>query len=53
MSKVIIQIAFFRRGVEKFEKEVNSLLSKNFKLNSISVEKKGFRFVCIAVLDPT
>jgi len=51
MNKIIIQIALFRRGVKKFEKEVNSLLSQNYKLKSISVEKRGFRFVCLAILE--
>ncbi len=51
MSKVIIQVALFRRGVEKFEREVNCYLEKGYKLNSISVEKHGLRFVCLAVVE--
>lgn len=51
MDKVIIQIALFRRGVERFEKDLNKLLSEGYKLKSVTVEKKGLRFVCMAVVE--
>lgn len=51
MQKLIIQIAWFRGGVKKFESEVNQHLEEGFKLLGYSIEKRGFRFVCHAKLE--
>ncbi len=48
--KLITQVALFRFGVKRFEREVNSHLEEGFSLDKISIEKKGLRFLCWALL---
>lgn len=50
MEKLIAQVALFRRGVEKFEDEVNEHLNEGWKIESISIEKHGLRIICWALL---
>jgi hypothetical protein len=48
---VITQLAFTRIGVKIFEAKVNKALEEGKKLESFSIEKRGFRFICIAILN--
>jgi len=50
MTQVITQVALFRRGVKKFEQDVNDMLNAGYTISQISVEKQGFRIICLAVL---
>jgi hypothetical protein len=47
---IITQIALTRIGVKIFEKKVNEI-AKGGKIVSVSIEKRGFRFVCVAVIE--
>lgn len=49
--KIITKIAMFRWGVEKFTAEVNKALAEGYILKDFKIEKKGFRFVCYAILE--
>lgn len=52
MQKLIIKVAMFRRGVERFEAEVNEYLNNGWSVDadSLSVEKRGFRIICKAIV---
>ena len=49
-TRIETQIAWFRRGVTKFENRLNGLFEEGWSLQLISIEKRGFRIVCYAVL---
>ena len=49
MHKIIVRIAMFRRGVERFEADVNALLAKGWAIRDWSVEKRGLRIGCKAL----
>ena len=51
MTQIITQVALFRRGVKKFEQEVNAMLDAGYTIKQISVEKHGLRIICLAVLE--
>lgn len=53
MQKLISRIAWFRRGVRLFTNDVNEHLKAGWKVSDISIEKRGFRFVCYALLSKT
>lgn len=48
---IITQLAFTRFGVKIFETKVNKELEKGKTLNSCSIEKRGLRFICIAIFN--
>ena len=50
MTQIITQVALFRRGVKKFEEEVNAMLDAGYTVQQISIEKRGLRIICLAVL---
>lgn len=50
MTKIILQVALFRWGIRKFEEKVNKLLEDGYQLDKISVEKKGFKIICLAIV---
>jgi hypothetical protein len=50
MQKLITRICWTRRGVSQFTDEINSHLEEGWNLSGFSIEKKGFRFICYALL---
>lgn len=50
MQKLVTHICWTRRGVQQFTDEVNAHLEDGWNLTAINIEKKGFRFVCFAIL---
>lgn len=50
MQKLVIKVALFRFGVNKFTKETNSYLANGWSLVSWNIEKKGFKIICSALL---
>lgn len=51
MTQIITQVALFRTGVKKFEQEVNAMLDAGYTIQQISIEKRGLRIICLAVLE--
>lgn len=47
---LITRIAWTRHGVNDFTEEVNEYLEEGWVAQDISIEKKGLRFVCYALL---
>lgn len=50
MQKLITRICWTRRGVDVFTDEVNGHLEEGWNLVSLSIEKKGLRIVCFAIV---
>jgi hypothetical protein len=50
-QKLVTTIAWTRRGVRKFEDEVNQHLNAGWAVHELSIDKHGLRFVCAALLD--
>jgi hypothetical protein len=50
MQKLITRICWTNHGVQDFTDEVNNYLEEGWTLASFLIEKKGFRFVCYALL---
>jgi hypothetical protein len=51
MQKLVTKVALFRRGVRKFTEEVNLLLEDGWRIANISIEKRGLRIICCALLE--
>lgn len=47
---LVSRIAWTRHGVNDFTAEVNEYLGDGWVAEDISIEKKGLRFVCYALL---
>lgn len=47
---LITRIAWTRHGVNDFTEEVNEYLEQGWVVQDLSIDKKGFRFVCYALL---
>lgn len=51
MQKIIARVALMRRGVRKFEEEVNAALGCGWELCCVEVHRWGLlRIVCLAKL---
>lgn len=50
MQKLITRICWSNFGVSAFTDEVNGYLEEGWGLASFSIEKKGLRFVCFAII---
>lgn len=50
MQKLITRICWTNRGVQQFTDEINEYLDQGYALASLNIEKKGFRFVCFAII---
>ena len=53
MQKIVTKIAFSRLGVRAFERLVNRHLADGWAARTVSVDKRGLRFVCVALLERT
>ena len=51
MVQIVTQVCLFRRGVKKFEQEVNAMLDAGYTVKHIKIDKYGFRIICLAVLE--
>jgi len=47
---LVSRIAWTRHGVDAFTEEINDYLDENWIVQDVSIEKKGLRFVCYALL---
>lgn len=50
LTYLVARACLTNRGVQKFEAEINSQLKAGSSLLSLSIEPKGFRIVCAALL---
>ena len=50
MGKLITHVALFRAGVREFEERVNKHLAYGWNIQSVTIDKRGFRIVCYAHL---
>jgi hypothetical protein len=53
MQRIVTKIAFSRLGVRAFERLVNRQLADGWTAKSVSVDKRGLRFVYVALLERT
>jgi hypothetical protein len=51
MQKILTRVALFRRGVRQFEELVNRHLTEGWTVKTLSVNKGGLRFICLALLE--
>jgi hypothetical protein len=51
MQKLIIRVAWFGRGIRKFEEEVNQHLEQGYRVLGYCIEQHGLRFICHAKLE--
>jgi len=50
MQKLMTRICWTRYGVDRFTNEINNHLEEGWNLSAFSIEKRGLRFVCFAIL---
>lgn len=50
-QKLITRVALLRIGLCKFEDEVNKHLADGWVTNTLSIDKRGLRIVCSALLE--
>lgn len=50
MQKLITRICWTSRGVDLFTNEINTHIEDGWDISSVTIEKKGFRFICYAIL---
>ena len=50
MFKLVTQVALMRGGVRRWENKVNKLMEEGWEPQSVSIDKKGLKMICIALL---
>ena len=50
MQKLITRICWTRHGIQEFTDEINNYLEEGWNISGFNIEKKGFRFICYALL---
>lgn len=50
MQRIVLQHAWTKLGIKKFEGKVNDCLKTGWELQTLRIERIGLRTLCVAVL---